>query len=58
MSDRPLSVRRYSTFGGVSGRTVRVMSPSASSARRFSESTFCEMGSPFAKLENEPTSSK
>jgi len=46
-SDLPRSVKLYSTFGGISGKTVRHTRPSASSVRSVTVSIFCEM-SPIA----------
>ena len=38
--DIPKSLREYSTLGGTSGKTVRIIIPSLSMARRLSVSTF------------------
>lgn len=42
-SERPTSVSEYSTRGGTSANTSREIMPSLSKARRFSDSTFCDM---------------
>ena len=42
-SERPSSVRAYSTLGGTVGYTVRVTRPSRSSARSVRVSMRCEM---------------